>query len=342
VSPLRIYEKKLSLFMRKSSRWTTLLALLIAAAAAFYYYRNPRRPEPTPGPVSGRLIVRFLDIGQGDAQLIQLPGGQTILIDSGDRGAPTVDLLKKYGVSEIELAIATHPHADHIGEMRDVMRAFKVKELWDSGLINPTKTYADMLEERKARGIQFLLPRRGQSRKIGETLIEVLNPSDNLPDKNANNASIVVRLTYGNTRFLFTGDAEVESWEQMIESGKDGLKSDLLKAAHHGSSNGMTKEILDAVRPSIVTISCAVGNDYHHPHPKVMQLLEQRRQSCELYRTDLQGTITAVSDGSKIEVSTEKQIVAGSPYLTGDEVAGKVASDGEGKTEGKRARRRAM
>lgn len=265
-----------------------------------------------------------------------MPDGENILIDSGDRGSPTVDVLRKYGVHQIDLIIATHPHSDHIGEMRDVMRAFKVQEFWDSGFNHPTKTYGDMIEDIRDRGIKFATPRRGGVRKLGDVLFEVLNPSDDLPDDNPNNASIVVRLTFGAKRFLFAGDAEMydaakpSAWGQMIAAEKDELQADLLKAAHHGSSNGTTREVLDAIRPSIVTISCAAGNDYHHPHPKVMRMLEQSRDQINLYRTDLEGTITAVCDGNNIEINTDKQIPQERLYLTGDEVARTVASDGRG------------
>ena len=277
-----------------------------------------------------------------------MPDGESILIDSGDRGAPTVELLRKYGVTQVDLIIATHPHSDHIGEMRDVMRAFKVREFWDSGFNHPTKTYGDMLQAVRDQGIKFATPKRGDSRRFGEVLLEVLNPSANLPDENPNNASIVVRLTFGVKRFLFTGDAEIyeaakpSAWGQMIAVERDELRSDLLKAAHHGSSNGTTSEVLDAVRPSIVTISCAAGNDYHHPHPKVMRTLEQSRDQITLCRTDLEGTITAVCDGANIEINTDKQIAQGRLYLTGDEVAGTVASDerGEGSQRSRRSGRR--
>lgn len=331
--------------MNKRLRSVVTVALLAAALVALVLLFRQRQAVPQPVPVSGKLVVRFLDVGQGDSELIALPNGETILIDSGDRGSPTVDLLRKYGVKEITLIIATHPHSDHVGEMRDVMRAFKVREFWDSGFNHPTKTYGDMLQEIKDEGIKFATPKRGDMRTFGDVLLEVLNPADQPPDENPNNASIVVRLTFGEKTFLFTGDAETyenstkpSAWEQMIETERDKLHADLLKAAHHGSSNGTIRDLLDAVRPSIVTISCAAGNDYHHPHPKVMRMLEQDRERITLYRTDLEGTITAVCDGHSIEMSSDKGLAGERLYLTGDEVAGTVASAGRGEGSRKSSR----
>ncbi|HYP28809.1 MAG TPA: MBL fold metallo-hydrolase [Blastocatellia bacterium] len=312
--------------MRKRSSSISVLVLLLAAAAAYYLLRpRPAPEEPVPGPVSGNLVVHFLDIGQGDCELLRLPGGETILIDSGDAGAPTVDILKRYGVREIDLAIATHPHQDHIGEMRDIMRAINVKEVWDSGFPLPRKTYELMLQEIKDRGIKFSTPRRGLTRRFGDVLVEVVAPDDDFVGDNPNNGSIVVRVTFGSKRFLFTGDSELEAWAEMMRTGGDKLRADVLKAAHHGSSNGTTADVLDAVRPSVVTISCKLGNDYHHPHPRVVGLLEQQRGSIRVFRTDLQGDITAVCDGNSIEMRADRQVPPDQLYLTGDEAAGKVA-----------------
>jgi competence protein ComEC len=323
--------------MSKNARIILVLVLIaVTLAAILYFYRRSKDPEiePPPPPVSGKLLIRFLDIGQGDAELIQLPTGETILIDSGDSSAPTVELLRRYGVKQIDLAIGTHPHADHIGEMVEIMRAFNVKEFWDVGLNTGRPTYRRMLEEILARNIVFTMPRRGDTRKIGDALIEVLNPGPQL-NENPNNTSIVVRLTYGGKRFLFTGDAEIDksarvssAWEEMLQMGADRLRADLLKAAHHGSHNGTTAAILDAVRPSVVTISCKMGNDYGHPHREVVQLLGERRNSIALYRTDLHGTITATSDGNTIELSAEKQAAEVSLYRSGNELAPGMASDG--------------
>jgi len=325
--------------MSKNLRSIVVIALLAAAIVALFLVVRHRHDEPQPGPASGKLLIHFLYVGQGDSELIQLPEGQTMLIDSGDRGALTVDLLRKYGVTQIDLVIATHPHSDHIGEMRDVMRAFKVREFWDSGFNHSTRTYGDMLQEIKDEGIKFSTPKRGETRTFGPVLIEVLNPSNDLADDNPNNASIVVRLSFGQKKFLFAGDAEMyetaakpSAWQQMLNDEPDKLRADLLKAAHHGSSNGTTREVLDAVKPAIMTISCAAGNDYHHPHPRVMRMLEQDQNRIKLYRTDLEGTITASCDGNDIEMSSDRRVAQDRLYLTGDEVAGTVAGDGGSKS----------
>ncbi|HJQ69221.1 MAG TPA: MBL fold metallo-hydrolase [Blastocatellia bacterium] len=320
--------------MRKSSRSLLILLLLAAAAVGYYFLRQRREREPAPAPVTGQLVVHFLDVGQGDSELIRLPSGGTILIDTGARGAPTVEMLKRLGVGDIDLVIATHPHEDHIGEMVDVMRAFKVKEVWDPGFAYPTRTYLNMLKEIDSQNIKFENPKRGHTRAFGDVTLEVLHPGATFISEDrddANDASMVVRLTFGNKRFLFTGDAEEASWRQMIDANKSSLRADLLKAAHHGSDDGTTGNVLDAVRPEIVTISCAIGNDYHHPHHRVVRLLEERRSQIKPYRTDLQGTITATSDGNSIQMSTERTVTQDRLYLTGDEAAGKVASDDSGR-----------
>lgn len=313
--------------MRRAFR-LFVAAALVAAVLAVLIYLLDRQPPPVPEP--GNLAVHFFDVGQGDSGLIQLPDGRSILIDSGDRGAPTARLLSARGVNRIDLAIATHPHSDHIGEMRDLLREFEVKEFWDSGFIHPTRTYAEMLERIKAEGIVFKTPKRKESRMLGECLLEVLNPAPDPAHEEANDASLVVRLSYGNTRFLFTGDAELPSslkdrsaWRDMLAAGREELKADVLKAAHHGSKDGTDEEVLDAVRPSIVVISCQAGNEYGHPHPSVIGLLQRRSGSIRLCRTDLHGTVTIISDGAGLEVSTERDDDVSQLYLAGSEVLGR-------------------
>jgi competence protein ComEC len=296
-----------------------ILALLVPVPSLPAAASLPTAPSAEP---QGRLVIHFLDIGQGDAELIKLPDGRTILIDSGDRGAPTVDLLQQLGVTQIDLAIASHPHTDHMAEMRDIMAAIPVKDFWDAGFNHPTTSYRRMLEEIDERNIGYYNPKRGGRRTFGDITLEVLNPSrSGFVNNNPNNASIVVRLTYGSKRFLFTGDTELEAWEQILETQRDKLDSDLLKAAHHGSHNGTTEALLDAVTPSLVTISCGMRNAHGHPHAPVMNLLRDRQNDIRLLRTDLHGTITVTSDGNSINVETEREADANRLYRTGRQLA---------------------
>lgn len=306
----------MSKFLRRSF---PLIVLTIFTLAVSW---NCTSKKNVADPNAGKLVVRFFDIGQGDAELVTLPDGENILIDAGDHGAPTVRYLKDIPVQNISIAVATHPHSDHIGEMRTALQQFSVKEFWDSGFPRATATYQHMLDEIEQQHIPLKDVKAGETRSIGGVTLEVLHPEEGNPiDDNPNNASIVIRLTYGKEKFLFAGDAEVESWEQMISLHRTQLEANVLKAAHHGSSNGTTAAVLDAVKPQYVVISCAKGNDYHHPHPKVMRLLQESKDRTTLYRTDLEGTITMISDGNSIDVQTEKTCSPDMLYKTGDEVA---------------------
>jgi competence protein ComEC len=305
--------------MNKARR-ILLIALLGGLAFAAASCSTCRR---APAPAKKELIVRFLDVGQGDAALLELPGGEKILIDSGPTDSPALKLLEQFDVNRLDLVVATHPHEDHIGRMRDIMRQFQIGEFWDSGFAHPTRTYREMLEEIKRRKIKLQLPRRGTQRQFGPVSIEVLHPGETLPEE-ANNASLVLKVSYGQQSFLFTGDAELEAWREMLSLvGHDKMRADVMKAAHHGSSNGISKEILEAVQPSAIIISCGAGNDYHHPHPRTIKLLASRRNFVRLYRTDLQGTITAATDGQKLEITAERLVAQDDLYMTGDEAAGR-------------------
>jgi beta-lactamase superfamily II metal-dependent hydrolase len=303
-------------------RWRLCAAAIVLAAFAALGSWNCTNKKNVADAYAGKLVVRFLDIGQGDAELVTLPDGENILIDAGDHGAPTVRDLKDISVQNISIAVATHPHSDHIGEMRTALQQFSVKEFWDSGFPYSTATYQHMLDEIEQQHIPLTDVKAGETRSIDGVMLEVLHPEQgNFIDDNPNNASVVIRLTYGKEKFLFAGDAEVESWEQMISLHRNQLEANVLKAAHHGSSNGTTAAVLAAVNPEYVVISCAKGNDYHHPHPKVMRLLRGAAERTQILRTDLEGTITMVSDGNSIQVQTERTCTPDMLYKTGDEVA---------------------
>src|SRR5579863_5865181 len=184
--------------MNTPSRRRLYSAIVVASVFALLGSWNCTSKKSVAGTTDGKLVVRFFDIGQGDAELITLPDGENILIDAGDHGAPTVRYLKDIPVQNISIAVATHPHSDHIGEMRTALQQFSVKEFWDSGFPYSTATYQHMLDEIEQRHIPLKEVKAGETRTIGGATLEVLHPEEGSPiDDNPNNASIVIRLTYG-------------------------------------------------------------------------------------------------------------------------------------------------
>ncbi len=253
---------------------------------------------------SGDLQVYYLDVGQGDSELILLPDGDTILIDAGDRACADsiAEALETYGVEDIDLLIATHPHADHIGGMAAVIEAFDIGAIYmpktSASMTPTTATYETLLETIADQGLKVKTGKAGVTAydENGVTL-EFLAPNSG-DYGNLNNYSIVAKLTYGKTSFLFLGDAEQQSLNEILRAGYD-LRCDVLKLGHHGSSNAISQELLEACRPDWGIISCGTGNSYGHPHQEALALLQAFDVTA--YRTDEDGTILATSDGAAIE-----------------------------------------
>lgn len=275
----------------------------------------------------GQLTISMLDIGQGDAVLIQT-GAKNILIDTGDdkyyedgkKGKENTQLLtelQKLKIDHIDTLVMTHAHADHIGKADKVIAQYGVKELVYNGIPSTSKYFINALKAAKANGTQQVKVKAGDVLDFGNGVsFEIVSPSQSLIDEDTaaikakkkvdvNNESVVGRLTFGNFAMLFTGDAEGPVEKDMIASYGKKLKCQVLKAGHHGSKTSSTAEFLKLVQPESVVMSLGVNNQYGHPHEALLNRL-QKQGIKNIYRTDANGTITIVSDGSSYSITTEK------------------------------------
>jgi beta-lactamase superfamily II metal-dependent hydrolase len=302
--------------MRKKRRTLTsiILVALFVISVIYYLRRQPEGPRP-PGEIIGRLQIYALDVGQGDSLLIISPGGKHVLIDAGvpQAGDEVVAALQKYGAQGLDLAVATHPHADHIGGMRRVLDQFPVQNFLDSGQDYASATYERMIKALRDKGVRFIEAEKGQTFDLEAGVkLEVLNPQgrgqwitevrQGGSVENAN--SVVLRLSYGDFAMLFTGDAEAETEAQMTDGGES-LRAQVLKVGHHGSRHATSREFLAAVRPQAAIISCGADNKYGHPSQPLLDRL--RRDKVQVYRTDLQGEIAITSDGKGFQIQPTRQ-----------------------------------
>lgn len=287
---------------RKRRRQTKrfLLAAAAMAMAALYPVQEKLSNEAETTAVSdgSTLEVHYLDIGQGDCTLIR-QGDHAMLIDAGnnDKGTTVQAYLEQQGIDHLDYIIGTHPDADHIGGLDVVIYKFDCDEVWMPDYSKDTRTYDDVIQAVKAKNDSILHPMAGEEYELGEAELTLVCPVKEDYGSNANNYSIGVRVQFGENSFLFTGDAEEESEEDMLNSGEN-LRADVYKAAHHGSRTANTEAFLQAVDPQYAVISCGEDNSYGHPHAEVLNRL--REMGIAIFRTDDQGTIVAVSDGQTI------------------------------------------
>ncbi len=260
--------------------------------------------------LASNLIVNFIDIGQGDSELIQLPDGKNILIDAGDREASQklLTFFKDRKIKKLDLVIISHPHLDHYGGLLGVIKEIPVTQVYDSGAPTSSTTYLTLLKKFSEKKTKFTIVRKGQDFNFSDNIkLKIISPEDPLlknTKSDANNASIVAKLTYNKVSFLFTGDIENEVQEKILSQSKNDLKADILKVAHHGSRYTSSKEFLDTVNPKVAVISSGQGNSYNHPHQETLERLSANK--IKLYRTDMQGDIVITSNGETYDIKTNK------------------------------------
>lgn len=247
------------------------------------------------------MQVHFLDVGQGDSILIQSPSGKNMLIDAGtwEAGPHVLAFLKSKGVTSLDYVVATHPHADHIGGLADVLRTIPIGQFIDSGRLHTSVTYTRLLELLDKKGVPFTVAKTGQVIDFDPLLTTTVLYADE-QSKLVNDASVVLRIVYDSVSFVLTGDAEVVA-ETAIATNYNNIESTYLKAGHHGSYTSSNKNFLDAVKPQHTIFSYAQGNDYGHPHQVVIDRL--RTVGSEIYATAQAGDITVTTNGVQHAIS---------------------------------------
>ena len=279
-------------------RITRIIILLTALLLTFTACASPTTPPPTQPPAptpeptpTQNLSVHFIDVGQGDSILIDL-GEIEILIDGGDRSPGVVNYLSSYIDGPLEVMVATHPHADHIGGLIEVLNAFEVDEIWLNGDTSTSRTYSQFISAVNSEGAEVHVARRGDTIHAGNLTFNVLNPVSLSGTTNDN--SIVLSLSYGQVDFLFEGDAEQEAEASMLAAGIiPGVE--ILKVGHHGSRTASSVQFLQVAKPECAIYMAGQGNSYGHPHQETIANLCEI--GAKIYGTDIHGIIVVTTDG---------------------------------------------
>ncbi len=262
-------------------------------------YQNPKKEETSKRVISDTqesdiLSIYYLDVGQADSMLITYQD-KDILIDAGNNedGPKLVNYFKSLNITKFDYVFGTHPHEDHIGGMDDIINNFEINNFYMPDVVTTTKTFEDILNSMEEKNLQFKTPNIDDEYKIGDIKLKVLYVGKESND--LNDTSIVLKLTYKDTSYLFTGDATKKVENKLLT--KD-IESDVLKVGHHGSQYSTSNEFLEKVNPKYAIIE--VGKNNIYKHPKEVTLTKLDNMKIKYYRTDMDGTILLKSDGENI------------------------------------------
>lgn len=292
---------------RRLNRILLVLSLAVTLCIALYVAvingvpAGSEHPAPTPAAVlKEELHVMVIDADQGDSILVAFGADETMLIDAGEaKDAKAIkEELDERGISQIDILVATHPHADHIGGMAQIINDYEIGCIYLPDMQSDSKTYQNLRDTIDARKIPIVEAFAGVTFDLGEAACTIVSPAQDA-NKDANNESVMLFLDYLDTEFLFTGDAEEWAEDQVLGAGYN-IDADVLKVAHHGSYTGTSETFLKAVSPDYAVISCGKDNKYGHPHDETLDLLG--RYSIETLRTDISGDVLFKSDGNNIQI----------------------------------------
>ena len=301
----------------KKGLWQRLAALTAAAALALGLAAcdasaitpggsadvvpNPSSAAAAVDTVEAPFEMHFIDVGQALSVLVECDG-QYMLYDGGnvDDGSLIVSYLQSQGVEQLEYVFCSHAHEDHVGGLAAALAYFPAYHVYSPVTEASTKCFKDFVKYTQQQGLQVEVPAVGTTWPLGGATVTMVGPVAQYSD--TNDTSIVLRIEYGSTSFLLTGDMEKTAETDLVNSGVN-LRADVLQVGHHGSSTSTGYLFLNSVLPEMAVISCGVNNKYGHPHEETLSIL--RDAGVDVYRTDLQGTITIGSDGQNYTVGTE-------------------------------------